>query len=609
MSTLHLVGETIDAKTAHLRARDGTIVKVERGVYLNAAAEAESVLRTHAVRIARYLYPAAYLSSASAVLLAPTPDGRLFMHGRRNQHTRIRGLEIVQTEAPPQPSLDRAAIGDSLGEFTIQVSSPEQRLLEAFRVRSEQASATAEYGSGEAAADVLWKLARANDWFREGESAERYLRGGRRAAATPANAAAFSLLVAWHGAILGVLTHDGHEWRWKASRGPNPPLVRETIPGTLPPFIESLLPEGWLARVLHDEDERSALRHGKRYISNITIGVDRAELARLPTDMLEGRLCDFEKDGAFLGAYHGPGRGEINESFEANLARIFASGATPRLSGVQIKAPMYLSRTGELRPANDLPFTHILKPAGTSGFEQMPVVEWLCRELGRLAGFATPAIALVAMPGEMPPALLVERFDIREGPDDARRFVLEDFCSVLGVPSADKYRGTFERVGRALRSLSTDPAGDLSILFARALFAWVVADGDMHLKNLALLKIVRPDARTFESVTMAPLYDSLTTRVFPGLHEDHMALKLAGKDDRLRLRDFEALARTIEIPLGRARDITAQLVSSASAAAEMVRMPALVRGSLKAQATASAVIAIVQARARALQEEVEGASS
>jgi serine/threonine-protein kinase HipA len=76
------------------------------------------------------------------------------------------------------------------------------------------------------------------------------------------------------------------------------------------------------------------------------------------------------------------------------------------------------------------------------------------------------------------------------------------------------------------------------------LFAWLIADGDMHLKNMALLKIAEPGDRKFRSVRMAPLYDAETTRVFPGLQKDRLALKLNGRDDRLRRADFRAFAGT-----------------------------------------------------------------
>ncbi len=70
---IHLVGETIHAKRAHLRAQSGELIQLVRGVYVDSDGDAETAILGHAVRIAHYLYPNAYLSSASAVLLAPTP--------------------------------------------------------------------------------------------------------------------------------------------------------------------------------------------------------------------------------------------------------------------------------------------------------------------------------------------------------------------------------------------------------------------------------------------------------------------------------------------------------------------------------------------------------
>ena len=149
------------------------------------------------------------------------------------------------------------------------------------------------------------------------------------------------------------------------------------------------------------------------------------------------------------------------------------------------------------------------------------------------------------MPDGMPPALLVERFDVRVGNQDTRLVAMEDFCSVLGVPTEAKYDGTMERIARALRPLSTSLDEDTLLVLKRALFAWLIADGDMHMKNLALVKIAEPGSDRFSSVRMAPLYDAVTTRVFPRLERDRMALKLNGKDDRLRRTDFKVLASTI----------------------------------------------------------------
>src|SRR5690606_34435375 len=133
-------------------------------------------------------YPRAYLSGASAVLLGPTRDGRLYLSGRRTQRTRLRSLEIIQNKAPAHPSVASAIVADSMGEFSVSVSAVRQRLLEAFRIRSEHAASIdtdmreaiaarliEEYGSPAAASDAVWALARENQWYREGEGAEKAL--------------------------------------------------------------------------------------------------------------------------------------------------------------------------------------------------------------------------------------------------------------------------------------------------------------------------------------------------------------------------------------------------------------------------------------------------
>lgn len=607
---LHLVGESIDKTRSHYLAGTGKLVQLMRGIYVDAADDIDQTVLAHAVRIGRYLYPNAYLSAASAVLLGPTRDGRLYLTGPRVQRTRIRALEIVQNKAPAKPSLASAAVADSLGEFAVNVSSIRQRFLEAFRLRSEHAASidaatreaiaarlVEEYGGSKAASDAVWALARENDWYREGEGAEKFLLRGPSIA--PArNEAAFALTVAWHGLPIGTLVHDGFEWRWSetASGTPVPPVVRQTMPGRLPPFMVSLLPEGWLESVLQDRDERAMLRSGRRYMSNITVAENADELATLPLDMLATPLAAHTAAGVFTGTYAGPVRSAMEQDFERNLATIYDRTDMPRLSGVQIKAPMTLDPDGRLSPSTDTPFTHILKPAGTSGFEALPLVEWVGLTLAREVGFVVPATALIAMPDEMPPALLVERFDIRTGANDKRLLAMEDLCSVLDLSPKAKYDGTIERVARALRGLSTLPDADLLILMKRIVFAWLIADGDMHLKNMAVLKIAEPGDPAFRSVRLAPVYDMLTTRVFPRLEHDRMALKLNGKDERLKRADFLAVAAIAGL---RASDTNAAIddvLDRMRAAVAVIALPKLPGYGLSGEAAVTRTLEICRER-------------
>jgi serine/threonine-protein kinase HipA len=142
-------------------------------------------------------------------------------------------------------------------------------------------------------------------------------------------------------------------------------------------------------------------------------------------------------------------------------------------------------------------------------------------------------------------------------------------CSVLDLPTSAKYDGTMERVARAVRPLSTAPDDDLLIIVKRALFAWLIADGDMHLKNMALLKIAEPGERQFRSVRMAPLYDAVTTRVFPKLKHD----RLNGKDDNLRRADFQALAATAGVRAGETEAALDNLLQRLRGAIDGIAVP------------------------------------
>ena len=157
-------------------------------------------------------------------------------------------------------------------------------------------------GDEEAAIIECWRLATANGWRTEAGRAEAFMRTPLGKASPPK----LLLHVGWHGAKIGALSHDGSGWRWEptATEGATP--VRSRLPGRLPPFIESLLPEGWLARVLRSKTERERISAGRRYMSNIVVSENADDLQALPSDVLEGRLDAFTSKGTFAGGYAGP---------------------------------------------------------------------------------------------------------------------------------------------------------------------------------------------------------------------------------------------------------------------------------------------------------------
>jgi len=564
---LHLVGETIDKHRALYGAETGRLVQIMRGIYVGADQDADAVLFDHAIRIAFYLYPSAYLCGASAELLSPTPDQRLFLGSNRNHRTRLRNLEIVQTRAPHASETEPVEVSDSLGNFRARRSTPRYRFLESFRRRNEAGAAmpvgmkteiatrlVAAAGGAKEAITECWQLAEANRWHREAGRAEAFIVTPLREAPPGGKA----LHVGWHGEQIGILAHDGSVWRWERTAAKNAVPVRAGAPGRLPPFIESLLPEGWLERVLKPKSEWERVTAGKRYLSNIVISADAEDVQGCPADVLEGRLEAFARKGVFSGGYEGPAP-VFDKSLEDRMAESFGSAAIPRLSGVQIKMPMNLSTEGLLRSARGRAFTHILKPAPGAGFEELPRVEAACLAAARACGFETPAHAVVRMPDGLPDALLVERFDIRRDHNDRRKIALEDMASVRGIAPSEKYEGSIEQTARALRGVSSAAEADVAALLARAVFAWLIADGDLHLKNMAVLKVIPEGADSFASVRFAPVYDAVTTRVFPGLEQDDMALALAGKRSQLAPADFIRAGATIGIAAAKVRNLIESL--------------------------------------------------
>jgi serine/threonine-protein kinase HipA len=74
---------------------------------------------------------------------------------------------------------------------------------------------------------------------------------------------------------------------------------------------------------------------------------------------------------------------------------------------------------------------------------------------------------------------------------------------------------------------------------------------------------------------MAPLYDAVTTRVFPKLEDDRMALKLNGKDDRLRRADFLGLASTAGMRIGDAEVAIDRMIEDMKKALDVISLPML----------------------------------
>jgi len=171
----------------------------------------------------------------------------------------------------------------------------------------------------------------------------------------------------------------------------------------------------------------------------------------------------------------------------------------------------------------------ILKPQ-TEEYPDLPQNEQLCTRMARAVGLRTPPTGLVRLSdGRL--ALLSRRFDRTP---DGHRLPVEDFCQLAGKLPREKYLGSAEQCAKHLLRYSDERVFDAAVLFRSFLFAWWIGNGDLHLKNLALIG----EGGRYR---LTPLFDLVCTEIY--LRDGRLALTVGGKHGRIRARDWVHLGR------------------------------------------------------------------
>jgi serine/threonine-protein kinase HipA len=160
--------------------------------------------------------------------------------------------------------------------------------------------------------------------------------------------------------------------------------------------------------------------------------------------------------------------------------------------------------------------------------------------LARACGFRVPSFEVIR-DRDGHSGLLVERFDRTLGGGNVARIAQEDACQFLGKWPADKYRVSVNDIAGRMVELASSPQAAVLDLICQVAFAWVIGNGDLHAKNLSLQW--RRDVRV---VAPSPLYDIVSTLPYPV--DQHLALRIDGRDDNLQGRFLQDFARRHGVP-------------------------------------------------------------
>ncbi len=159
----------------------------------------------------------------------------------------------------------------------------------------------------------------------------------------------------------------------------------------------------------------------------------------------------------------------------------------------------------------------ILK-VGDDSLPSLAVNEYFTMRAASLAGLPTPEFTL----SEDGTVFAVRRFDYDAG---GNALGFEDFCALLALPPERKYSGSMERIFKAIDAFATGPERLKAKegMMAAQLFSMAARNTDAHLKNFGLLYSSIADVR------LAPMFDMVTTKVYPQYRTDIPSISIAGK--------------------------------------------------------------------------------
>lgn len=250
-----------------------------------------------------------------------------------------------------------------------------------------------------------------------------------------------------------------------------------------------------------------------------------------------------------------------DETMHANCARaVFGTADVPRLSlppdsiedrareqlragrgltGVQRKFSADLDRADKRIILGDVMSGYLIKPQ-TPDYPNLPEIEALTMRLAELANLdVAPSTLLRTDEGEL--VYVTRRVDRL---DDGTALRQEDMAQLTDRLTEDKYRGSHEQVGKAIKQYCTIPRLEQVKYFRSVLFCYLTGNNDAHLKNWSLTRQL--DGKW----ALTPLYDQVAVRLVLSekLDPEELALPLLGRRSKFTLDNFLAFAKTLELP-------------------------------------------------------------
>ena len=283
------------------------------------------------------------------------------------------------------------------------------------------------------------------------------------------------------------------------------------------PFFAGLLPEGQMRRLIaqqfqiSNQNDFALLDHIGGECAGAVTFLDPGQALPAQTNGSDIQWLTDEEVAALLDELpHRP----MLAGFD---------GLRLSLAGAQSKLPVIFDGARIGLPRNGTPSSHILKPAIHAAPDSV-INEGFCLALAEAMQLKPAKSNIHTVLNR--PFLLVERYDrVTDAQGYRQRLHQEDFCQALGVVPEMKYQNEggpdLAQCFNLVRRITRPSAPEVLRLFDYMIFNALIGNHDAHAKNFSLLY-------SGKSPVLAPLYDTLSTAVYPAL-TSKMAMKIGSK--------------------------------------------------------------------------------
>lgn len=128
----------------------------------------------------------------------------------------------------------------------------------------------------------------------------------------------------------------------------------------------------------------------------------------------------------------------------------------------------------------------------------------------------------------------------------------------------DKYKGSMEKIGKAIARYAENTLLDVSNFFELAVFCFLTGNNDMHLKNFSMI--------TKDNVawSLAPAYDLLNAAIVNPDDEEELALTLGARKSKLTRQHFLEFGISLGLTTRRIEGVFNRLVRNETTAMELL---------------------------------------